>query len=287
MAEAVTAMSAAGLGVGVGVALVLVEGVGVGVGVAAGVVALFVAPVGPVPVAVGVAVGELAVADGELAAVVELGAWAAEGELLALVAAELTVPDADAETVADAVLLDGVVVARAVPVTPLVMTKRPVARPTVTGRECADRMRTPCLSWLSRRESVLAGMLCQFGGSRCLLGVRASIRHQYQRPMPPLRHTSPHIVSASLPSVTSARAAGLVITRPNSPTVSVPRSVPVYARLSERKPPVPVSSGPGRVRRPGGYPGRLGPVGREPPLAKRTSASPRRAASREPRAPNR
>jgi hypothetical protein len=210
VAEAVTAMSAAGLGVGV--ALVLVEGVGVGVGVAAGVVALFVAPVGPVPVAVGVAVGELAVADGELATVAEPVAWADVGELLALVAAELTVPDADAETVADAVLLDGVVVdgvvvARAVPVTPLVMTKRPVARPTVTGRECADRMRTPCLSWLSRRESVLAGMLCQSGGSRCLLGVRASIRHQYQRPMPPLRHTSPHIVSASLPSVTSARAA--------------------------------------------------------------------------------
>jgi hypothetical protein len=198
-------MSATGLGVGVGVALVLADGVGVGVGVAAGVVALIVAPAGPVPVAVGVALGELAVAVGELAAgVVELGAWAAVGELVALVAAELTVPDADAdgETVAD-----GVVVARAVPVTPLVMTKRPVARPTVTGRECADRMRTPCLSWLSRRESVLAGMLCQSGGSRCLLVVRASIRHQYQRPMPPLRHTSPHIVSASLPSVTYARAA--------------------------------------------------------------------------------
>jgi len=164
VAEAVTAMSATGLGVGV--ALVLVEGVGVGVGVevAAGLVALIVAPAGPVPVAVGVALGELAFAVGELAAgVVELGAWAAVGELVALVAAELTVPDpdADAETVAD-----GVVVARAVPVTPLVMTKRPVARPTVTGRECADRMRTPCLLWLSRRESVLAEMLCQSGGSR-------------------------------------------------------------------------------------------------------------------------
>jgi hypothetical protein len=137
VAEAVTAMSAAGLGVGV--ALVLVDGVGVGVGVAAGVVALIVAPVGPVPVAV----GELAVADGELAAAVtEPVAWAADGELVALMAAELTVPDADAETVADAVEVDGVVVARAVPATPLVMTKRPVARPTVTGRECADRMRT-------------------------------------------------------------------------------------------------------------------------------------------------
>jgi hypothetical protein len=199
VAEAVTAMSATGLGVGV--ALVLVEGVGVGVGVgvevAAGLVALIVAPADPVPVAVGVALGELAVAVGEVAAgVVELGAWSADGELVALVAAELTVPDADAdaetETVADGVVADGVVVARAVPVTPLVMTKRPVARPTVTGRECADRMRTPCLLWLSRRESVLAGMLCQSGGSRCFLVVRASIRHQYQRPMPPLRHTSPH-----------------------------------------------------------------------------------------------
>ena len=174
MAEAVTAMSATGLGVGVGVALVLVDGVGVGVGVAAGFVALTVLPVGPVPVAVGVVVGELAVAVGELAAaVVELVAVAVEGELVALVAAELTVPDADAEAVAG-----GEVEARAVPVTPLVMTKRPVARPTVTGRECADRMRTPCLSWLSRLESVLAGMLCQSGGSRCLLVVRGSIRHQ-------------------------------------------------------------------------------------------------------------
>jgi hypothetical protein len=198
-------MSAAGLGVGVGVALVLVDGVGVGVGVAAGLVALIVAPAGPVPVAVGEAVGvavdELAVAVGELAAAVaELGAWAADGELVALVVAELTVPDADAETVADGVVVDGVVVARAVPVTPLVMTKRPVARPTVTGRECADRMRTPCLSWLSRRENALAGMLCQSGGSRCFLVVRAPIRHQYQRPMPPLRHTSPHIVSPRCPA---------------------------------------------------------------------------------------
>jgi hypothetical protein len=170
VAEAVTAMSATGLGVGV--ALVLVDGVGVGV--AAGLVALTVLPAGPVPVAVGVAVGELAVAVGELAAA-EGELAAAVVELVALTAAELTVPDADAdaETVAG-----GEVEARAVPVTPLVMTKRPVARPTVTGRECADRMRAPCLSWLSRLESVLAGMLCQSGGSRCFLVARASIRHQ-------------------------------------------------------------------------------------------------------------
>jgi hypothetical protein len=172
VAEAVTAMSATGLGVGVGVALVLVDGVGVGVGVAAGLVALTALPVGPVPVTVGVAVGELALAVGELAAAAgELAA--AVAELVALTAAELTVPDADADAVAG-----GEVEASAVPVTPLVMTKRPVARPTVTGRECADRMRTPCLSWLSRLESILAGMLCQSGGSRCFLVVRASIRHQ-------------------------------------------------------------------------------------------------------------
>jgi hypothetical protein len=38
-----------------------------------------------------------------------------------------------------------VVAARAEVVMPLEMTKMPVAKPSVTGRECADRMRTPCL----------------------------------------------------------------------------------------------------------------------------------------------
>ncbi len=57
---------------------------------------------------------------------------------------------ADGAAVADALVLDGVGVAvgvapRAVPVAPLKITKRPVARPSVTGRACADRMRTPCL----------------------------------------------------------------------------------------------------------------------------------------------
>ena len=57
---------------------------------------------------------------------------------------------ADDAAVADALVLDGVGVAvwvapRAVPATPLEITKRPVARPSVTGRACADRMRTPCL----------------------------------------------------------------------------------------------------------------------------------------------
>jgi hypothetical protein len=44
-----------------------------------------------------------------------------------------------------------------------------VARPTVTDRECADRMSTPCLSWLSRLESALPDTLCHFGGCRYLL----------------------------------------------------------------------------------------------------------------------
>jgi hypothetical protein len=56
----------------------------------------------------------------------------------------------DGAGVADALVADGVgvavgVAARAVPVTPVEITKRPVARPSVTGRACADRMRTPCL----------------------------------------------------------------------------------------------------------------------------------------------
>jgi hypothetical protein len=38
------------------------------------------------------------------------------------------------------------VAARAEVVMPLEITKMPVAKPSVTGRECADRMRTtPCL----------------------------------------------------------------------------------------------------------------------------------------------
>jgi len=40
---------------------------------------------------------------------------------------------------------DGVVAAMAVPVMPPEITKRPVARPSVSGRACGDRMRTPCL----------------------------------------------------------------------------------------------------------------------------------------------
>lgn len=179
MAEAVTAMPAAGLAVAVPVAL----GVGVGVGVDE------LAGLGEVVALVVLGV-LLAVADGELVAVAEaeLLTAAADGELVAVA---LAVPEAG-----DVAVVDGVLAAMAVPVTPLAMTKTPVARPTVTGLECADRMRTPCLSWLSRLGNVLSGMLCHSGVSRCLLVEDAPIRHQNRHSMPPLRHTSPQFVSA-------------------------------------------------------------------------------------------
>jgi hypothetical protein len=224
VAEAVTAMSAAGLAVAVPVAL------GVGVGVAGAVDVL----VGLGEVVALVVVGGVLLAVAEGVAVAELFVTAGDGEVVALVVAlavALAVPDVDEVTRAD-----GGLAAMAVPVTPLARTKTPVARPTVTGLECADRMRAPCLSRLSGRGNVRSGMLCHSGVSRCLLVEDASIRHQNRHPMPPLRHTSPQFVSVPEPGVTSARAAGLVVTRPNSPTVSLPRTVPVYARLSKRKP---------------------------------------------------
>jgi hypothetical protein len=190
VAEAVTLMSAAAAGVGVGVGVGVevgggvalpvlpVLGVGVGVGVA-GVVALITLPL-PVGVGVGVGVAEVAAAVGV-------------GELVAAtVAVELAGPEAAGD--ADA---DGDVAASAVPLTPLVMTNRPVARPTVTGRECAERMRTPCLSWLSRLKNILSGSVCHPGGSRCFLVTTAPIRHQNRHSTPPLRHTSPRIAAAS------------------------------------------------------------------------------------------
>jgi hypothetical protein len=116
-------------------------------------------------VGVGAGVVEAAVALGELAA------WVALGELAASVAVAaweaVAVPEAAAEAVAV-----GEAAASAVPVTPLETMKRPVARPTVTGRECADRMRTPCL-WLLRswirtlRDVVLSrGLAFRFGRGR-------------------------------------------------------------------------------------------------------------------------
>jgi hypothetical protein len=189
-------MSAAGVGD------VLVLGVGVGVGVA-GLVALTELP----PPVVGVGVGELlalvalgvlagSVALGVLVALVALAVGVALGELaagLALeelavgLAVELAVPDADGVAVAD-----GELAAKAVPVMPLVMTKRPVARPTVTGRECADRMRTPCLSSVvatavgkrTLRDVVSFGWLELSYGHRC----------SYSTPKPALDATpAPHI----------------------------------------------------------------------------------------------
>jgi len=162
VAEAVTVTSAAGVAGG----LVLPEPVGVGVGVGVevgGSVALTEVPPEPellvVPVLLGVGVGvgvELVVGSlalGELdASVVDVASEVAA-------AAELAV-SADADGLAEA---DGATAAMAVPVTPVVITNRPVARPTVTGRGCADRMRTPCLWLLSRLENVPPRTLCRSG----------------------------------------------------------------------------------------------------------------------------
>jgi hypothetical protein len=128
------------VGVGVGVGLV-VEGDGEGdaggeaaglfVAVAAGVAAGVAAEV-----AAGVAAWELENTAGAVDA-----AWVLENTAGAVDAA--CVPDAPvSDGVAEA---DGVAAAMAVPVMPLEMTKRPVARPSVTGLACGDRMKTPCL----------------------------------------------------------------------------------------------------------------------------------------------
>ena len=133
LADAVTASEGfvgAGVLVPVGVGVALVDGVGD--------VALVAVGLG-----LGAAVGEedfTAVGVGEAAS--EEGIRAdGVGDAAAVL---------DGAGVADALAADGVgvavgVAARAVPVTPLEITKRPVARPSVTGRACADRMRTPCL----------------------------------------------------------------------------------------------------------------------------------------------
>ena len=135
LADAVTASEGfvgAGVLVPVGVGVALVDGVGD--------VALVAVGLG-----LGAAVGEegfTAVGVGEAAS--EEGFWAdGVGDAAAVL---------DVAGVADALVADGVAVAvgvaaRAVPVTPLEITKRPVARPSVTGRACADRMRHPvCVS---------------------------------------------------------------------------------------------------------------------------------------------
>jgi hypothetical protein len=187
VAEAVTVTSAAGVAGGV----VLPEPVGdvVGVGVEVG---GSVAPTelpGPEPLAepvllgVGVGVG-VALVVGSLA-LGELAAWVADA-LLEAAGVAAVAEEADADGLADA---DGETAAMAVPVTPLVITNRPVARPTVTGRECADRMRTPCLWLLSRLGNVPPWTLCRSGRSGCLLVGYVPIRHQNRLLVPPLHHT--------------------------------------------------------------------------------------------------
>jgi hypothetical protein len=113
-------------------------------------------PVG-VGVAVGVAVGDAVggaggVVDaggvlGALAEVVAVGVLDALVEAEALTALGVAVVEVDGFAVVDGVAVG--VAARAVVVMPLEMTKMPVAKPIVTGRECADRIRTPCLCLLS------------------------------------------------------------------------------------------------------------------------------------------
>lgn len=100
-------------------------------------------------VCVGV-VGALGVVDavadvevlGELVAVDEVDARGFADELVGF-------------TVGDGVAVG--VAARAELVMPLEMTKMPVATPSVTGRECADRMRTPCLVSAVKAGYVLVG----------------------------------------------------------------------------------------------------------------------------------
>jgi len=173
--EAVTVTLAAPAGA---VVLPLEVGVGVGVDVGGSVAVTEVPPepelepeLVPVLLAVGVGVGVevvVSVALGELDAWVALalaGAEAAdvaEGADEAVEAEEAAAVAAVAEATGLAAA-DGAVAARAAPVTPLEITNRPVARPTVTGRECADRMRTPCLWLLSRLENVPPRTLCRSG----------------------------------------------------------------------------------------------------------------------------
>lgn len=169
--------------------LVLVVGVGVGVEVGGSVALPELPPepeplVDPVLLVVGVGVG-VALVVALVVALGELDAWVVDA-LLEAAEVAAAVERAEADGLADA---DGETAAMAVPVTPLVITNRPVARPTVTGRECADRMRTPCLWLLSRLENVPSRTLCRSGRSGWLLIGYIPIRHQNRRLVPPLHHT--------------------------------------------------------------------------------------------------
>jgi hypothetical protein len=140
-AETVTAgFVGVGVVVGVGVGLV-VEGDGEGDagGEAAG---LFVAlAAGVAPWGLENTAGPVEAAGLFVALAAGVAAWGLENTAGAVEAAGLFVALA-AGVVAEA---DGVAAAMAVPVMPLEMTKRPVARPSVTGLACGDRMKTPCL----------------------------------------------------------------------------------------------------------------------------------------------
>ena len=150
LADAVTASRGF---VGAGVLVCVGASVGVGVALADGVgdVALVAVELG-----FGSAVGvvDFTVGVGEAAGAEDVGG-AGVGDAAAVL---------DATGVADASVLDGVgVAARAVPAAPLEITKRPVARPSVTGRAYADRMRTPCLVSCDCWECALRNVVSSLG----------------------------------------------------------------------------------------------------------------------------
>jgi hypothetical protein len=142
LSEAVTLTVGFVGGVGVGVGVGVVDGVVEGGVVEGGVVEGGVA--GLVGDAVGVARGRVDPAGVlvALAEVVVFGVLDALAELDAFTALGAGV-EVDGFAVGDGVA--AVVAARADVVMPLEITKMPVAKPSVTGRECGDRMRTPCL----------------------------------------------------------------------------------------------------------------------------------------------
>jgi hypothetical protein len=140
-AEAVTVTEGfVGVGVGVGVGL----GVGVGVGL--------VAEGDGEGEELGEAAGLLVAGEDVLAAGLDDGVGLLDAAGLDAAVAVLDAAGLlDAAGALDAPVLDGVteadgvVAAMAVPVMPPEITKRPVARPSVSGRACGDRMRTTCL----------------------------------------------------------------------------------------------------------------------------------------------
>ncbi len=171
-----------GVGVGVAVAVGLPDGSGVDVLVP-----------DPVPPVVGVDVG---VAEDEVPpdpddALGELDAFA-ELDALGELEADAELEDdgaldelAEPEELAVADDEAAGVAAIAVEVTPLETTKRPVARPSVTGRECDDRIENALsvvdVTW----GNVLFGLLSQFGGKSFVLVTDPPIRHQHRLWPPP------------------------------------------------------------------------------------------------------